>query len=261
IPFGSKSIQRKLTVLVVSASLFSLGLATIGFALYERASFRSAIVRQLETLGANTAASLAFNDPKSAEEMLRALDTNPHILAAGLYDSQRNLFARYRRSDLSGDYQLPGWRAKGVEFRGTSVALFRDVTLHGERTGTMVILSDLRELENNMQEYGKIAFLVLAFSVLVTYFSTVRILRTVTHPILQLAEIAGRVAAVEDYSLRAVPGSNDEVGTLVQSFNKMLSHIQQRDRELKVMNDGLELRLNERTDELHKQKERDEKDG
>ena len=58
--FESASIQRKLALLVLSASLFALVLASVGFGIYERASFRADIARELstlaDTLGANTAA-------------------------------------------------------------------------------------------------------------------------------------------------------------------------------------------------------------
>ena len=56
------SIQKKLGLLILSASCFALVLAFLGFGIYERASFRADLAAELstlaDTLGANTAASL-----------------------------------------------------------------------------------------------------------------------------------------------------------------------------------------------------------
>src|SRR5882762_4017859 len=71
-------------------------------------------------------------------------------------------------------------------------------------------------------------------------------------PILQLAGIAAKVSANEDYTLRGLPGDGDEVGTLVSSFNQMLERIQERDAALQGAKEKLELRVQARTEELQK---------
>src|SRR6266404_3369946 len=72
-------------------------------------------------------------------------------------------------------------------------------------------------------------------------------------PILQLAGIAAKVSANEDYTLRGLPGDGDEVGTLVSSFNQMLERIQERDAALQGAKEKLELRVQARTEELQKE--------
>ena len=63
--FKNLSIRHKVTFLILAASIFAVGLACVGFIVYERARIRSTTVNELttlaDTLGANTAASLAFN--------------------------------------------------------------------------------------------------------------------------------------------------------------------------------------------------------
>lgn len=58
------------------------------------------------------------------------------------------------------------------------------------------------------------------------------------------------VSTKEDYSLRAFPAGEDEVGELVESFNHMLERIQERDVALQSAKDELELRVEVRTHEL-----------
>jgi len=97
----NSSIQRKLTFVIVFTCLVGLSLACLSFDLYERTSFRMAMTDELSalagTLGENTAASLAFNDRKSATDMLGALRAEPHVVASCLYDSHGMIFAEYQR--------------------------------------------------------------------------------------------------------------------------------------------------------------------
>jgi len=64
------SIQRKLTLVIFFVSVLGLSFTCLAFELYERAIFRSAMTSELSThaemLGLSTAASLSFNDRKSA---------------------------------------------------------------------------------------------------------------------------------------------------------------------------------------------------
>ena len=250
----NSSIQRKLTFVIVCTSLVGLSLACLSFDLYERSSFRAAMTSELsvlaDTLGANTAASLAFNDRKSAKEMLNSLDAERHIVAAVLYDVHAKVFAEYRREGIGSQVAVPLPHNDGEQFGKDSLILFRTVSFRGEKTGTMAIISDLGALQAKMRQYTKISFLVILISILVTYFVSSRLLRLITEPILHLAQVAATVTAKEDYALRALPRGDDEVGALIGSFNEMLERIQERDAALKIAKDDLELRVQARTEEL-----------
>jgi signal transduction histidine kinase/DNA-binding response OmpR family regulator len=252
--FRQSSIQRKLIFVVLCTSVLGLGLACLGFELYERSSFRAAMTSELstlaDTLGANTAASLAFDDRKSARDMLAALHAEPHIVASCLYDRGGKIFAEYRRDGVSADLQMPSLQADGARFESQSLTLFRSVFLGGEKAGTIAIVSDLGALRAKIRQYTEISALVLLLSMLATLLVSSRLLRPITGPILQLAGIAGKVSSEEDYSLRAVVQSDDEVGTLVRSFNQMLERIQERDTALQQAKDDLEFRVQARTEEL-----------
>jgi serine phosphatase RsbU (regulator of sigma subunit)/phage-related protein len=71
------------------------------------------------------------------------------------------------------------------------------------------------------------------------------IARGVTRSIFGLASAAARVRQTNDFSVRAAKTSNDELGTLTDTFNEMLTMIEQRDRHL-------EAQVAERTEELRR---------
>ena len=250
----NSSIQRKLTFIIVCTSLVGLSLACLSFDFYERSSFRAAMTSELsvlaDTLGANTAASLAFNDQKSAQDMLSALRAEPHIVAACLYDSHGVVFAEYRRTGIAAVFAMPSRREDGAQFQKDSLTLFRAVSLGGEKTGAIAIISDLGALQAKIKQYTEISVVVILFSILATYVVSSRLLQLITEPILHLAQVAARVTAKEDYGLRALPRGEDEVGALIGSFNQMLERIQERDAALQGVKNELELRVQARTQEL-----------
>jgi two-component system, sensor histidine kinase and response regulator len=255
--FRDLPIRRKLALLTLASSVLAVILACVGFAIFEGDNFRTNTANELtalaDTLGANTAASLAFNDRKTARGMLGALRADHNVLAACLYDNRGNIFAEYRRAGLSAEFKMPLPREDGAYFARDSITLFRSVLIETDKTGSIAIVSDLSGTAARLWEYTKIAVLVLFISILTTYLIASRLLRIVSDPIVQLARIAARVAAEENYSLRATVQARDESGMLVNSFNQMLGGIEQRDRALQDAKDELEERVLQRTADLQRE--------
>jgi two-component system, sensor histidine kinase and response regulator len=254
--FRKASIQSKLTFVILCTSLVGLSLACLAFEVYERATYRAGMTSELsalaDTLGGNAAAALTFNDRKAANDILKALRAEHHIVAACLYDSHNRdtIFAEYRRSSLGLKCAAFYRGQDGAQFEKSSLTLYRTVFLEGEKAGTLAIVSDLDELHDKIHQYTEISVVVILLSVLATYFVSSRLLRLITEPILHLSEIASRVTAKEDYALRASPRADDEVGALIEAFNQMLERIQERDAALQHAKDDLELRVQARTMEL-----------
>jgi two-component system, sensor histidine kinase and response regulator len=248
------SIERKLTFVMLTTSLLGLSVACIGFEIYERASYRGAITSELtalvDTLGGNTTASLAFNDHQSAADILAALKAERHVVAACLYDKNGKLFAEYQRDGRGPDCRVPASQDAQPRFEAESVTLYRKIFLGEDPAGGIAIISDLGAFHAKLRQYTEISAGVIFFSILATFLVSSRLIRLITGPILQLAEVAGRVTEREDYTLRAVAIGDDEVGALIAAFNQMLERIQQRDAALKNSNDQLESRVQERTGQL-----------
>src|ERR1700681_2111451 len=131
--FRDLTIRRKLALLILTATVFAVVLACVGFAIYERQRFHTDIADELatlaDTLGANTAASLAFNDHKGAREMLTALRAEDHVLGACLYDIDGHIFAQYRRAGLGPTFTMPSLKPDGAYFGAATLAQFKSVYL------------------------------------------------------------------------------------------------------------------------------------
>src|SRR5712664_481701 len=263
VSYRDAPIKRKLTFVILCTCVLGLGVTCMAFEIYERASFRGSMVRGLaanaDSLGLATAASLTFDDKKFAEQMLSTIRAERYVMTAVLYDKNGKIFAEYRRDGLGAEFKTPAWREQGTEFNPESLTLYRNISLGGEKAGSIAIVSDLSELQSKMREYRTLSVLVLAISILITFVISSRLVRLITQPILRLAEIAGKVSTQKNYALRAVSNGRDEVGKLVGAFNEMLTGIQERDAALQGAKDQLEVRVEERTEELRNEvKERQE---
>ncbi len=258
---GISTIRQKLAAVILVTTCLALALANLGFGLYERTNYRASMIRELatlaDTLGANTAAALMFNDPKSGRELLGALHGENRIVASCLYDRQGRLFAEYRRPGSSGCSGTLASSEPGALFGQENLTLLRSVTFEQTNVGFIAIVSDLSMLHAQFRRYMKTSAVVLVVSVLLAFLVSSQLLRVITSPILQLATIAAKVSTQKDYSLRAhtADTANDEVALLVGSFNQMLEGIQQRDAALQNANDELETRVRQRTEELRKEVE------
>jgi PAS domain S-box-containing protein len=252
--FPNMSFHRKLTILVAASTFSALLMACLGLALFERRSFRNSRMNELfllgGTLATNTAASLNFDDQKGAAEMLAALHADPDLIAAYLYDNSGNIFAEYRRASSLENSGVPPMPPDGTQFTSNSLTVSQGAFLRGERSGSLVLVSDLRALNQKIRQYAQISALILVVSIFVTFLVSFRFLRIAVNPILQLARLAGKVSSDGNYSLRALPAGKDEIGTLIHSFNDMLDDIQQRDAALQNAKDELEHRVQVRTAEL-----------
>ncbi len=178
------------------------------------------------------------------------MQVEPHVVAGCFYDIHGTIFAEYRRAGVGSDFSMPVWRADGAFLGAETLTLHRSFSSNGEKIGSIAIVSDFSEFRAKMKQFREISAVVLIVSIFVTALISSRLVWLITEPILQLAGIAGRVSAQEDYTLRGIPMGDDEVGTLVSSFNQMLERIQQRDAALQGAKEELEHRVQARTEEL-----------
>ncbi|HTX15578.1 MAG TPA: response regulator [Candidatus Baltobacteraceae bacterium] len=248
------SIRRKLTVIVLLTCGVSILIACTALAVYDLAAFRSEIGVELVStagiVGSNTTAALSFGDARSARETLNSLAAQAHIVTAAVYASDGSAFALYGRpgAHLEPTPRKPG--PDGITFSLRDVTVFEPIRLNGDRIGTIYLKSDLDQLYSRAKHFLGMLDIVIIACLLTAYLLASRLQRLISGPILALARTAAAVSVEKDYSVRAAKSSQDEVGSLVDRFNEMLAHIQERDTALRMAHDQLEIRVDERTREL-----------
>jgi signal transduction histidine kinase/DNA-binding response OmpR family regulator len=233
-----------MVAVLVIASVFTIGTA---FGRYTEVEEQVASLAGM--VGENTRAALAFNDPESARRTLLALYNKEEVSGARLTDANGALFATasFPRAE-DGEHQAMMFFLKLVSrdsFTVSQPILDGDQEM-GRIELTVRMSAMWAELVRGLQWMTLIA---IVLSILAVYLGT-RLHRFVTQPILGLAEVSHRVSLEQDYSIRAEKLGNDEIGALVDDFNRMLAEIEIRDEALRRERASLGERVKRRTADL-----------
>jgi signal transduction histidine kinase len=278
-----RSIREKLVTIVMSTTLAALAVSMGSVVAYDLRSYRHALLTDLTTqaelVGHMTSAALAFDDARLARENLALLRSRPTVRAAAIYDEHGALFASYLapgeantfpvRPASGGKRVHPGGKETYAR-DGDELVLYKPISENGDLLGTVYLRSQ-NQLVQRMRDYLVICACVTVLALFTAWLLVRRLGHTITTPIDAITNIAREVVARRDYSRRAPRISEDEAAELVDSFNAMLSEIEQRTRaledsnraiareaheraraqqEVMRLNEGLEARVQERTAQL-----------
>lgn len=248
------SIKQKLISIILLLTLFGLTIVFVGMTINNRAMFERRLANDIKVLadiiGDNTNAALAFNDAATANEILSALRAKPRIKHAIVYNVQGQRFAAYERGRSKQDMlPIQATGELGI-FHNGYFSIIRDIRLNERKIGSILLTTDLDEWHESLRNYAIVFVLLAMLTIGMTLILAIFLQRVVTEPISHLAETAHRVSTDKDYATRAVKTTHDEVGTLIDGFNAMLTEIQRRDAELLEAQALLERRVAERTAQL-----------
>jgi len=222
------SIRTTMMRVVLTTTFFALLLSAVALLLYELGAYRTSWIDDLKTQGNLVAQSsmsaLAFDDPRAARENLSLLRLRPQIEAAAIYDGDDRLYASYSANGQEPPSATLADKREGHFFEGDRLDLQLAIEQNGERLGTMVLRARydvMPRLRDYLAILGAVSLASLALASLIAQ----RLQRTVTDPIVAVADVARDVVQRRNYSLRAEKTTEDEVGALVDAFNDMLGEL------------------------------------
>jgi two-component system, sensor histidine kinase and response regulator len=255
------SIRQRLLILTMLTNGIGILLGGIGYLTYDLHVERQEKIEEIQSLadliGTNATAALAFDDAAGGARLLESLHTRPHVRMAVLYRPDGAFFASYIRADLAGKLTVPRAAHASEIWEQGQLKLSAPVFLNGSNLGSLYLEKDLTDTQERTRRSIELTALIAALSLLVVYFLTAALQRSVTGPIVKLAETARWIAAEKTYSLRAPPLPGKELSQLGADFNHMLEEIAQRDAALTEARGSLEIRVAKRTAELeHEVEER-----
>ena len=217
-------------------------------------------------IAANAAVVIPFNDRELARNTLTSLSFEPNIQLAYIFDRFNEPIAQYIRQDTSS--RSPGGHprispteykqlAEGIKlgekaffFTGNHLAVFCPVVTQGQRVGMVYLNTDLKAFTRWKRLFAGSVIAVLGLSFLLAYLLSRQLQHLISRPILYLVDKMQMVTNDEDFTIRATKRSNDEIGTLIDGFNDMLEHLQDRDQQLARYRQHLEDLVGKRTAEL-----------
>ncbi len=227
-----QSIKFKL----IFIAAFSSALALLAFSaillLYEIKFAEKSLINNLQTQAdiiiENSQAGLAFMDKPSTAKTLGALKYNADILYAGLYDETQTLLASYRKPSydvavpLSSELLDSGAKLiKNDDF----VQIVQPVRLDNELLGYLLLRGSFESFHQKMYSYLYTVLLAFGIALFIALSLSLRLQRIVSKPIIRMARFINGVAESKTYKVRAVRETDDELGILVDAFNRMLEQL------------------------------------
>jgi PAS domain S-box-containing protein len=179
--------------------------------------------------------ALSFNDHARAERNLSALQARNSIGVAALYLPDGTLFAKYVRP---GQAEPPPRPPRNLELDvpyidGERVLLVHPVIQAGETLGTIYLRAEY-DVGDRVRAYLNILGAVMVIGMLAALFASSWLHRLVSRPMESMAHVARLIVEKRDYSFRAEKTTDDEMGVVIDAFNKMLDEVQSHARALET---------------------------
>ena len=190
---------------------------------------RSQVLEQSDAVGrvlaSNLTASVVFQDPVTAAELLGGLATVDDVVAADLILPDGTQFAAYRRS-------LPDEEAiQSLYLMNIAVP----VRLEAEQLATLHIQVDLWPVYQQLIWIAGVALVLWLLGMVAAYALSRAFNASITDPLSDLADMMSEVTEREDYTQRFHYDAQNELGSLVDAFNEMLERIGDREQRLRQM--------------------------
>jgi len=230
---NKNSLAHKITFTALIATGMAVTVLLSAFLVLDSVSSRVLLNARLATLadvvGQNSTAALNFNDQAAAEEILAALKAESPIVIACLYDTSGRLFASYSRQ--AGTLTCPSTTSEhSTQSREFPMAA-RKIIRHNELVGTVLLISDIQELQNRWRKLIILAVLLLFAALMIGGFAGSLLQRRISKPISDLVVAMQRVTADQSFTARVAVFGIDEIAHLGTGFNTMLSELERRERE------------------------------
>ncbi|MGZ8315121.1 MAG: response regulator [Telluria sp.] len=268
--FERSSLNHKLTIISLMSTGTALLFVFIAFAVTSVLNHRKDEGMQLSSfagvIGANSVDALLFKNRKQAQDTLSALKAKEEISDAILYDRFGKPFARYLPPgelhqeddqvpavDIDED-ALAAANAQSSNFWSTRMRLYRSIPSDNQQVGIVMIEADLTNMWVDVLKSLSVIAVAMGCSLAVALLLANRFKGSIADPVTKLINAAQKVSASQNYSLRIQHERTDELGTLIDSFNDMLSQIEGRGTALTNHRDELERQVSVRTEQLEKAK-------
>ncbi|MCB1985274.1 MAG: response regulator [Burkholderiales bacterium] len=202
----------------------------------------------------NLAASLVFDDPRSAQELLNSLASSDDVSVAIVFTQEHRKFASFQtRRALSPDiFKLPD---RDLKITLHHIKLVQPILFQQEKYGYFYLVTSLSAIYWQTAWLTFIIFITAVVAMTISHLMLYRLNTAVLVPLTKLINLITQVSDKTDFNIRADQSCIVELNTLANGFNHMLEQIGQRDKRLAGQRELLEIEVAARTAELVTAKE------
>ena len=190
---------------------------------------------------------LLADDGKVAAGTLQALGAEPQIVSATLTRGAA-VAASYHGASNALQHAEQHWFVIVLtKLLDRYVTVERAISVNDTAVGSVRLVGDLADTWLVLERRLGLICVLAGAGYLLMMFLARRMRRAILRPIDRLAQAVNTVSAEGRYAVRVSKESDDEIGALVDEFNRMLVHIEARDTEIETARMELERRTIELT--------------
>jgi len=245
--FKDLSIRLKIILLITFIGSFTLITATIVFLTID---YRNYIKNQISELsvfakvfGESNSAVIFFEDIFNAQAYLSSIKNSPVIKNVTIF----SINEEYNKFKFFADYATEENNIQNFDFTvrnidtswvdGNTINVFqsikfRDINHFSEDIIGAIYIQSHLPVKERLWQYIKIILIVIFSSSLLAFLLTLKLQGFITRPLLNLQTLVGKVKNDNNFKLRVLVESNDEVGKLATDVNNLLEHIEIQNYEL-----------------------------
>ncbi|HUB78309.1 MAG TPA: ATP-binding protein [Bryobacteraceae bacterium] len=227
-----RSIRWRTTALIIGGSLVCAMLIAAGVAGFGVNRFWQATGAEMSVAGRlasyQAAPALVRGDRDAAAQVLASLSGDRPVRDALLYDVTGGCFAAFHRFSGGGCPSQPGTLSAD---NSVGLAVTLPVPPNGPRAGTLLLVAGPPPFKAAVRIYWAFLRWFVLLGLLVGLITAALARRQVSGPVLQIANIAQRIAQTHGFEERISVEGHDEIARLAQSLNTMLDEICRRDAE------------------------------
>ena len=244
------SIKRRLTLIIMAISSISVLITVLSISIIGVYNIRTNLINELDVsaaiVGDRNTAALVFEDNQRADENLNVFAVKRTIVQACLFNKDGAFFARYSNKIYGEEIKCPDNVGQWQLIRNNNIEIMKPVLKNEEVVGYIYLESTLEEVNKYIEKQAVVAFTIVVAGLLISYCLAINLQRSISRPILSLADTARQVSADKNYAIRAMAigdyknDLDNELVILTNSFNEMLSEIDARNAKLKQQYEELE---------------------
>ncbi|WP_179950069.1 sensor histidine kinase [Lutibacter citreus] len=203
-------------------------------------------------IGDYCAVPLLFNSSENAVETLDKLEIIPSVKVGIVYNDKNEIFAQFYKNGEKTPIENSEINTPWNKFENDYLSVSHPIYYENKLAGKIYLRVSTEQLSLKIKDYLLTMFLLLISLLIVNYILALWLQRVLSEPILNLTKATKEISKEGNYQVRVQKKGNDEIGILVDEYNKMLAQIYEREEALK-------LRTNELTQTLGDLKQTQEK--
>jgi len=245
---SNTSVATKILLAIMLTTTVAVVIGLAAFGIIEFREQKQALVRVAQNMGEvaaqTTRGSVAFNDEKSASEILQTFSIVPELAAIRIINPDGRVFASYEssrsehkqivRSVEDRSARLATGKVEYSVLSGDGVMVVTPILIGGDHAGSVQLFTTLELIHKSMVTLALQSVAITFVVLLIAFYFAKKLRETIASPLTELSEAMIGISDEGNYSVRARVDSNNELGLAAASFNAMLEKIEERDKKLEA---------------------------